>query len=249
MILKKLGATIALSAASVIAVAQPYQAELSAHITDADGTNYLGISGQGYLKTVQAQDGPLREAAFLEQASHLSLHYATDSDRDYRFSSIGLGYYVPNSIFYLGAHYQHSSFHSFSSSDWGITAGITPIEGLLLTTTYRDYSGYDPNLAAKYVRQLSPDTAINFRASYQDGGDGGMDRVVLGADYYFSHTFSVGAWVEDQRDTGIGLRVENFFTPAFSVRASYFYMDRDDSMFHVNNDNGNRASIGASLRF
>jgi Putative general bacterial porin len=151
---------------------------------------------------------------------------------------------VPNTMFFLSAGYSTLDFKpddgSGSVDIWDITLGITPIEGLLVSTTHEDGNyedSYDFNLRAKYVTQLSGDTAVNFEAEYEDGGEF-EDYMSVAADYYLDHTFSLGVVIEDSDETAYGVRTRKFFTPSFSATASYLTADESDML-----------ELGVAVRF
>lgn len=255
---------------SSLATASPYQTDITASYIDFDGSDDYSLRAARYFAPVTSSGYPLAEAAFLGRASSLYLDYDRLDDvygsRDR--VNIGLGYYIPDSILYVGANVVHISelddgFESDASdTDWGLTLGVAPIDGLLVATSYRmaplmyaphstqlmhyfagteeEGNRYDLNLSAKYVAQLDGDTAIKLTGTYADQRWGNM--VSLGADYFVDPTFSVGAWFEDLgspfMSNGYGIRTEKFFKQQFSAQA--WYVDYDD--FSV-------WSIGAGMRF
>jgi len=255
---------------SSLAIASPYQTDITASYIDFEGSDDYSLRAAYYFAPVTTSGYPLAEAAFLGQASSVYLDYDRLDDvygtRDR--VNIGLGYYTPDSMLYVGANVVHiteldDGFESDASdTDWGLTLGITPIDGLLVTTSYRRaplmhaphltqfmhyFAGtedegdrYDLNLSAKYVAQLDGDTAIKVAGTYADQSWGNM--VSLGADYFVDPTFSVGAWFEDLGflflSNGYGIRTEKFFTQKFSAQAKY--IDYDDFSIW---------SVGAGMRF
>src|SRR5690606_34775585 len=100
-----------------------------------------------------------------------------------------------------------------------------------------DEAGYDPNIQAQYVVKLSEENALRLEAGYY-GFDVGEDLITIGGDYYFDRTWSVGGWIQDSFDTGLGLRTRKFFTDTFSVAGEYYEID-----------SLKRYGISASLRF
>ncbi|MDQ2075142.1 putative porin [Marinimicrobium sp. ABcell2] len=272
MKIKSLAVLTALSLCSALATAAPYQTEINGAYINFDDSDDFNLRAAYYFSPVESSGSPLAEEAFLGRASGVYLDYdRLESDFEPRDRvNVGLEYYIPNSIFYVGANVVHiteldDGFDSDGSdTDWGLTFGIAPIEGLLVTTSYRvapklhtprltqfiqyfttiaeeDRSGYDFNLSAKYVAQLEGETAIKLTVTYADERWG--DMVSIGADYFFDSTFSVGIWREDIGEStlaGYGIRTEKFFTPRFSVQASY--ADFDDLDLSI-------LSVGAGVRF
>jgi Putative general bacterial porin len=247
----KIVSAIGLALIASHAGADDYISEIGLSYFDDESVSAVGIQGALYFDTVQTNGLPLTEAAFLNKASNVNLTYARlksdflGSDQNNNLTRLGIDYFVPNSIFYLGAGYSNvhfdSEFGSGSADIWDITVGITPLEGLLVSTTHQDGDvddgGYDLNLMVKYVTQLSGDTAVNFEVEFQEGGDSedgfeSEDYVSLAADYYLNHTFSLGAIIEDSYETGYGVRTRKFFTPSFSAMASYLTADEYD-MFEL----------------
>lgn len=243
---------LALTAICNVALAETYQGEGRGSYNNVDSDKVYELSATAYFAPVSTGSHPLREAAFLERASNASLTYSRfgSAPDQLNLTGVNVGYYVPNSIFYLGGHYtridesQDEFAPDYNDSEWGLTLGVTPTEGLLISTSYRvapfnagsivarhigsgitaGRDSYETNLSAKYVTDLSGGRAANF--------EGGMvrtdfyDLLFLGADYYLDPTLSIGAWIEDfgsiAADPGIGIRAEKFITEGFSLQGSYF---------------------------
>ena len=123
--------------------------------------------------------------------------------------------------------------------------GITPIDGLLITTSHSDEEDYTANIAAKYVVQLAGDTALNLEASYVKGEDAEDDfeededdTIHVAADYYFNSRFSVGASFTDYEDS------------AYSIRSRYFYSEKVSFKAEaISADDENAFTLGAAIRF
>jgi hypothetical protein len=149
--------------------------------------------------------------------------------------TIGVGFYIPSTIFYIGAQYLKFE----DANDTIVTLGVTPIDGLLVTTSHNEEADdYEPNLSAKYVRPLAGETAINLEAGFAQGADDEEDAVYLAADYYFTSFFSVGATLLDQDESTYGIRTRYFFNDQFSLTGEFTSSDEDDAM-----------SVGAAFRF
>lgn len=235
MKLKALSVAVGVSMYSALTLASPYQAEVSA--TYLGGDNYDGVRLEGewhFMGAVNTARHPLAEAAFIERSSNISLDYTY---RDYDEVStdrtnVELEYFVPNTMFYVGAGFHNRD----GDNDWSVTLGVTPIHGLLVTTRYYGDDGYNLNLAARYFTELPIGNALSVRAEYQDQDED--DFVSLEADFYMDRTLSVGAIIENRADTDFGVRTRKFFTPVFSGQVSY-----------MARDNGDEWTLGVSYRF
>lgn len=229
---KSLALATAVALSSGFAVAD-YQAELSAQYTDFEnGDGAFGIHGEMHLSPVQTRNHPLREAAFLERSTNV---YAAAYDD---FDSLVLGgeLYVPNTMFYVGARLTHVDYSSGDDTTVYATLGLTPIDGLRVTTEFSE-DGYDANLSAKYVTSLGGGNFVNLEGTYQDGDMD--DYLSMFADFYFDRTWSVGAGFADVygNDT-FTLRTEKFFNEEVSGNLSF-----------TDTDFGNAFTIGAAIRF
>jgi len=244
MSIKKLSAALALAFTTTAATAD-YRAEVGAAYFDFDGAEAIAFAGEFHFKPVETASHPLAEAAFLERSNNVSLlHSRTEiGPVDVNTTLAEVELYIPQAMLYLAPFYTHASAkfggESASENDWGVTVGLTPMEGFRVTTTYADDVDYELNLDVKYVLGLANDTAINMEFGYADAPVSGMsDTVSAAADYYFDRTFSVGIAVADAEDTVYGVRTQKFFTEMFSAFASYDKADDADQWM-----------IGASLRF
>lgn len=254
MKIKTLCTVIALSASSGMAWAASYQSEIGAYYIDfPEDLETRGVRGEWHFAPVATDGHPLAESAFLERSSNVSAIYAMseyeapDFEAEFDAAIVNLNYYVPNTLFYIGATYQRVSFDyegvlSGSENDWGLILGITPIEGLLITTNYMNDPGYNLNLAAKYVQKLQGETAINIDASFveadEDAFSDAEDVTALAVDYYLNRNISLGAMVADAAETSYGVRTEAFFTEQFHMGAEY-----------VTADSENTITVNAGLRF
>ncbi len=234
MKLKTLSAVIGLTLCSTAALANTYQAEVGVILGQVDSdfvdADVLGLGGELFFEAVDTTSKPLAEAAFLQKASSVSLAYAkTDSDFfDVSTTILDIGYYFSDTIFYAGATVISADFDGESEDDWGITAGVTPAAGWLVTTTYFDDIDYELNLQSKYVTQLSGDTALNFEVGYEDGGDFD-DTISAAVDYYFNRSFSLGLFTSSNEETETGVRGRYFFNDQVSAQFSYSTEDEVDT--------------------
>lgn len=224
---------------SSLAMANTYNAEVGLEYTDFDGdASAIALYGVYHFTEVDTSNKPLAEAAFLQKRSFIAAGHAeldVDGGENSDAQVVAVGFYIPNSIFYVGAAYQ-------KNEDWNdttLTLGVTPVDGLLISTSHNEEADdYVANLQAKYVRPLSGDTAINLEAGFVDGEDGGDNAISLAADYYFTSYFSVGAMVEDEGESAYGLRTRYFFNDSFSVNGEV-----------ISSDDADQFSIGAAFRF
>ncbi|MDZ4262866.1 MAG: putative porin [Pseudomonadota bacterium] len=240
------------------ALSETYRTEISASYgeTDSDyysGDNYtVGLSGKLYFSPVDTAGLPLAEAAFLQKASSFSVslsnsEYEYEGDnQDAYLRGANLTYFVPNSIFFVGAgitenkwtyEYRFSDETDFIkgstdwASRWNAAVGIAPIDGLQVWSDFFEDTDVSEhwNLNAKYVKPLAGERAFGVEVRYGDYRESDSHSINVSADYYFTHRFSVGAgagqaWsdesdVEDQ--TTYNIHARHFLTENASVELSY----------------------------
>jgi hypothetical protein len=191
---------------------------------DAD-LDVIGVTGTYYLAPVPTDGIPLAEAAFLNHSSFVAAAAVRSELDDEKIDILGasFGYYVPGTMFYgrIGVNYLDD--YAGDQTQFNGTFGITPFDGLLVTTEF-DEDGWDPNATARYVGKLGNGNFYAASVSAVDP-DGDDLEFGLGFDYYFDHTFSVGAGVGDER---VSLRAEKFFTPRFAVAGRVYDADDGD---------------------
>src|SRR5690606_17042122 len=89
----------------------------------------------------------------------------------------------------------------------------------------------------KYVMDLGYTNALNLEAGHTNGDH--YDSTYIYGDFYFNHTFSVGAGYQDEFDNDIfTLRTRKFFNHQFSGELAFSKAD-----------DGKGFSVGASMRF
>jgi hypothetical protein len=213
---------VAPACVSVSALADDYRGEvtLTADRTNPDGdfpdVDTFTALGTYYLAPVHTDGLPLAEAAFLNRSGYVNAGAAHvdfgDGDADVYAANIG--YYMPNTIFYGRLGVAHSEFSGGGDTNINGTFGVTPIDGLLLTTDF-DEDGWDPNITAKYVGKMANAHYYAITASAVDPDEGDTD-VGLDFDYYLDNTFSVGAGYGSGSDSW-SLRAQKFFAPRFAV--------------------------------
>ena len=232
---------------SSLTLAESYQADIGLSATRYDDNLYTSntkdynLLGRYYFKAVQTNNLPLAEAAFLGQSSNV---FADVYDRPGQHGvphlnsfSLGAEVYIPENFLYVKAGAVRRSSEYSDRDDWFTTLGITPVNGLLLTTEYANDAGYDANIHAKYVTDIGSGQFINLEAALVD-----LDRGTLvsaGGDYYFDRTFSVGGMIADyDGETDYTLRTRKFFSENFSADLAY-----------TDTKGGNEVSLGANFRF
>lgn len=258
--MKELTAVTFLALASSTATAD-YRGEIGALYSKIDGglldVDTLAVGGEFHFSSVSTDTHPLAEAAFLERSNNISVaHQIMDQDfLEIESTAATLEFYIPQAMLYLAPFYVHNSLqvenrvnlingadNEWDSSDWGVSVGLTPIEGLRISTTWTDEVDYEINFDAKYVLKLANDTAVNLEIGYAEGQEddftAGDDIVTAGIDYYFDRSFSVGFAVTDHAETEYEIRAQKFFTDYFNVLVAY-----------QNADNVDGWVIGAAFRF
>jgi hypothetical protein len=213
------------------APADDYRAELrlaGEHVNRSDDSTDIDafdVRGTFYLEPVRTDGLPLAEAAFLNRASYIVASATRiDFGDDLTTLAASVGYYVPNTIFFGRLGVAHTDFGSGNDTNWNGSFGVTPLDGLLLTTSF-DEDGWDPNVAAKYVGRLANSHYYALTASGVDP-DGGDTAVGVDFDYFLDLSFKVGGGF-NSGDDRVTARAEKFFTPSFSVGAAVYNGDED----------------------
>tara|TARA_R100000656_G_scaffold63113_1_gene48545 strand:- start:1162 stop:2004 length:843 start_codon:yes stop_codon:yes gene_type:complete len=264
---------------SPFALAATYQSELSAFYEDIDVTGgseggySVGLEGAYYLSPVDTKNHPLAEAAFVEKASSVYINltnyeFKESGDRlDIYHRALGVDFYIPNTIFYVGAgvnqykskyslpsdeSFDAASFSSKWDSSWFIKAGVAPVTGLLVWSEFEEDVDVSEqwNINGKYVIPLAGEQALNIEASYAYQDIYGASDTIRGAaDYYFDRHLSLGAgFVNSSYDgdefndsdtrTDYFIRARNYFTDNASLELSYYDGDFE-----------NRLMLGGTIRF
>lgn len=255
------------------ALADNYQYELTGEYANTERgpseSDAGALVGRYYFSPVDTENRPLAEAAFLNRASGISLAYQR-TERDFFFpattgdyaqpaveastrsdsGSLALDYYVPNTILYLGltvshVDYEDSMQYSGSDTTYGGTLGITPMDGLLISSDFHEDQDIDEewNLNARYVTEVfGSSIAIEADYRYYDHVER-VDYAGVRFDYYFDNTFSVGVSHDEAISTGAedgvtSVMARKFFTNRVSLQASYL-IDSDIDSFN----------LGMSVRF
>jgi hypothetical protein len=207
-------------------------------------SNALALSGSWYFAPVRTDGVPLAEAAFLGRASSLSAMVARLDvfDTDLDAQGLNVSWYLPGNWLYASVSATRSEFITALSSTFVVkekdtnvygTLGITPIDGLRITTNI-DEDGYDPNLSARYVGKLPNGHFYAGGASIVDA-DFGDTAFGLDFDYYLDETASLGVgYGDDGFQETWELRAEKFFAKSWAVGASAYTNDYGDGFgLHV----------------
>lgn len=235
-------------ATSGLAIADSYQSEVGASAArwDADGINSslnnYEVNGKYYFNLVKTDNLPLAEAAYLGKNSNAFLAASRNYGHGYlgdgKSYSGGVEVYIPENFLYIKVEGIHQRYEGDSDSSAFTTIGLTPFDGLRLTTSWNSDESYHANIDAKYVTALGNGQYINVEASFADT-DGNGTYKAIGGDYYFDNTFSVGAEVsDDDFGTNYSVRTRKFFTEQFSGDLSY-----------ADTDLGNAIALGVNYRF
>jgi len=216
-------------AASGFVVADSYQTEItgSASRYDMDGASskvdYYDVEGVYHFKAVNTTNLPLAEAAYLGKNSNVFAGLVDyphqNGDPSLQIYQVGAEFYIPENFLYVKAGASRYSSGSYRNNDWFTTLGVTPIDGLRVTTEYSHEAGYDVNIHAKYVTDIGSGQFINVEAGVSDADSGTIFQ--FGGDYYIDSTFSVGANIVDSDEDAYTLRTRKFFSESFSGELSY----------------------------
>lgn len=234
-------------AASSFAIAAPYQVEVGASATRSELNFSNGLintyeaDGKYYFKLVKTDNLPLAEAAYLGKASNAFISLIKNSAHGYpddsKIYSGGVEVYIPEDFLYVKIEGVHQRYDSSSDTSFNATLGLTPLDGLRVTTTWNSDESYHANLGAKYVTALGNGQYINLEAGLADTEWGTYK--MIGGDYYFDNTFSIGAEVsDDDFGTNYLVRTRKFFTESFSGELAY-----------ADYEYGNALAAGISYRF
>jgi Putative general bacterial porin len=254
--------------ASNLAMANDFHAEISANYTRGkttytsstgdfsynDKSSLLG--GRYYLTSVETAGKPLAEAAFLGKNSSISATYydyrskidygSGDSfDNNGSSNSIGAFIYVPSTILVLGASYSSSSGQRDHSTQY--TLGVTPVEGLMVYTSFwGDSEIRRNNINAKYVMPFDNGAAVNMEMGFRKGKDDEKNNYSLSGDYYFNRYYSLGLATGWGDGTSYGIKSTCFVTEAVSLFGALYTAKSD---FPGLDASGKTWVIGASIRF
>lgn len=263
------------------ALAATYQSEISASYADidsdagADDIYAAAVEGKYYISPVDTSGHPLAEAAFLEKASNIYVTAAVQQWKDDGFHadvyerSVGIDFYVPNSLFYLGAGVREDKYQTKYSADttngasaitfgrswdseWFVKAGITPIDGLLIWSEFVEDSDISEkwNINGKYVVALTGEQALNIEASYENSDEYFPAEAWSGAvDYYIDRHLSVGGGFTHSTFENEGLNRGEDATDYFIRARNYFTDNIGVELGYVDGEHEDSLTLGASIRF
>lgn len=202
----------------------------------------LSLAGTWYFAPVSTDGVPLSEAAFLGRASFVSAIAARfelfDTHLDVQGANVG--YYIPGTMFFVGAGVSRSEQVTALNSTtrltdhftrWFGALGIAPLDGLLIHTELSE-GGYTPNVTARHVGKLPNG---HFYAGGVNLVDPDAGDVTFGVDfdYYFDDTASLGVGYQDGGER-FELRAEKFFSKSWAAGASVYTADWADGFgLHV----------------
>ncbi|WP_139309925.1 putative porin [Teredinibacter haidensis] len=220
---------------SSASLAGSYQAELTGtlgrmEVDGADNALLFGVGGEFHFAPVDTSGKPLAEAAFLNKSSNVNagLAFANSDDYDVTTTYLGADVYLPNTMVFIGVDYTRMDTDDWDDSYFSVTGGVTPIDGLLLTTTYVEDSGYDLNLQAKYVTQLSGGQAVSVFGSFEDNDS---NIFSVGCDFYLNRATSVGLEVTDTgSDKAYTFSANHFLSEVTFVGAYYINQEVADTL-------------------
>lgn len=189
-------------------------------------------SGRFYFQQVKTDDVPLGEAAYLGRNSSVELAWSRFDpgfeDVELDSQQLSLEVYVPRTMLYFaGGLARFETVTLINGGDpatdhdteWFGAVGITPFDGLRVSTYYTHQAGYDPNVAVKYVGKLGGSRFYGFGLRAVDPDEGDL-RLSGDIDFFFDPTFSVGAGYDELGDVW-SLRAEKFFMSRLGVQAVY----------------------------
>lgn len=231
---------------SAMAGAESYQAEvnLGAKRTDLDGINSTQkeyfLEGAYYFNAVNTDNLPLAESAYLGKNSNVFAGVAhwpkQNGSSDFQIYTAGAEFFIPENFLYVKAGARRYDGSSETENDWFTTLGVTPIDGLLISTEYSHDEGYDANIHAKYVTAVG-DQFINLEAGVTDGDND--TEYEIGGDFYVDASFSIGAEYMDS-DAG----------DAYTIRTTKFFSNNiGGTLSYTDGDHENSTLLGVTARF
>ena len=256
------------------ALAAPYQMEVTLQHSgmdeDTTDTETFSLSGIAHFKTVETNDHPLAEAAFLERSSFVSLEYARETaDPDQAAT-------VNNNTFAFGLHMQTGERYFFDL-DFSNTHGETDdlfqtglgfggyIEdnisaqvGYIDATTETDagdkITGDGFNISGRGVFGVMEGQAVAVEGGFAvidyDNGVDNQEIISLEGRYYFAKTTYVGleygmTSTDDEDIDSYALSAQHFITTEFAVGGSIGKESTDQD----NVDDTDTFSVWAKVRY
>jgi len=248
--LRGLGPALLLAFAPAAALADDYRFEVNGTFSrdmPSEDDSLFGdidqwsLAGTWYFAPVSTDNVPLAEAAYLGRASFLTASAASIDfdglvDTSLNGQGVNVGYYIPNTMFYASLGVSRGQFLTAINStilekDYDTTVfgslGITPIDGLLVTTDFNE-DGYDLNLTARYVGKLPNNHFYAGSVSLADPDQGDV-AVGLDFDYYFDEATSLGIGYGEPGSRW-ELRAQRFFSKSWAAGFSAYTADGVDGI-------------------
>lgn len=159
-------------------------------------------------------------------------------------------WYLAGELLYLGLgldrYGQDFPNRPDNDTQWNASLGITPAEGLLISTDFYEDQELDNdwNVGVKYVTdRLGPTFAINANIRHLQR----EEYLTFGVDYYVDRTLSIGVEAQENRlnTTDLEVRARKFLTDSWSISAHYFKTDSVEWY----GGNATEFSVGTSHRF
>jgi len=216
-----------------------------------EDVDYWSLGGSYYLRDVATDGLPLQEAAYLGRASSVSAAVSRFDSPFGDFDQWRLSgeFYVPSAWLYFSAGLTGSDTLGIAVDDggdvtltrgndtaWNATIGITPFDGLRLSTSFYQHQDYEPNLDVKYVGRLGNDHWYGFGVNLVDPDGDDLTYAVSG-DYFIDRTLRVGGELGEHH---WGISADKFFTERLSVGLRYRDFDEGD---------GDTLTLRVAMRF
>lgn len=208
---------LALPLVSTTALAAGYNAEIGVDYTTQDnpGIDTWIATGTWHFRTVETDNVPLAEAAFMGRNGSLSVgHFDFDNDVDGNGAILEL-LGPRNNNLYASLGYFDVAGDDVVAAELGYFVG----DNWLVSIAGSDSDGDDPIiLGTRFVAPLTGGQFVSFEASVDDN-----EFVSVGGDYYVTRGTSFGVEVGGSRniDYEIGVRVRHYFTENLALGASY----------------------------
>ena len=236
--MKKLSLATALLLAMTGAQAYQFEVQGQSEFIDntADAQDFSGaVQGTYYFKNVDATKGPLAEAAFINQASNVSLAYNYGENKFAGERTVNHVYgakaeaYIPTSVVpaYVSAAYSHTIKDGKTNNGddngnrYALELGAVVVPNFLVAVGYTsvaDQASYDAfNMVSNGVVNAAIETATI--ADKKDAITARTKYVGAIDDTNMSISFETG--LVYGRDTAYNLKTDLFVTPALSMGVSY----------------------------
>ena len=236
--MKKLGLATALLLAMTGAQAYQFEVQGQSEYTDTtvNDKDFTGrLQGTYYFKNVDATKGPLAEAAFVNQASNVSLAYNYGENKFAGERTVNHVYgakaeaYIPTSIVpaYVSAAYSHTiqdnktGLADDQGDRYALELGAVVVPNFLVAVGYTsvaDQTSFDAfNMVSNGVVNAAIETATI--ADKKDAITARTKYVGAIDDTNMSISFETG--LVYGRDTAYNLKTDLFVTPALSMGVSY----------------------------